>query len=313
MVSELALRKRKKNLHLRKRIKKYAPLYIFVLPAFIYLAIFHYGPMYGLQIAFKDFNGALGIWNSKWVGLKHFKSFFEGYYFWRLIINTLAISLYSIVVTFPFPIIMALMLNEINNYKYKKFVQTVLYAPHFISMVVMVGMIITMLSPTIGVINHVIELLGYKRIYFMIQPNAFRHIYVWSGVWQGMGWGAIIYLAALSNVDVELHEAAIIDGATRIQRILYINLPTIKPTIIILLIMRIGRVASVGFEKVFLLQNDLNLEVSEVISTYVYRRGLLRSQFSFSAAVGLFNNLINILMLLLANRASKIFSETSLF
>lgn len=225
---------------------------------------------------------------------------------------TLVISLYSMV-SFPLQILLALMLNEIRNYKYKKFVQTVLYAPHFISIVVMVGIITTILSPSMGVVNHILELLGCERQYFMIQPGAFRHIYVWSGVWQHTGWGAIIYLAALSNVDVELHEAATIDGASRIQRIRYINIPTIIPTIVILLILRIGSIASVGHEKAFLLQNGLNLEVSEIISTYVYRRGLISGQYSFSTAVGLFNNAVNVIMLLLANAISHKVSETSLF
>lgn len=297
---------------LLKKIKKHSALYIFMLPAIIYVAIFYYGPMYGVQIAFKDFNAAFGIWGSKWVGFKHFKDFFEGYYFWRLVRNTLAISLYSMV-SFPLQILLALMLNEIRNYKYKKFVQTVLYAPHFISIVVMVGIITTILSPSMGVVNHILELLGCERQYFMIQPGAFRHIYVWSGIWQHTGWGAIIYLAALSNVDVELHEAATIDGASRIQRIRYINIPTIIPTIVILLILRIGSIASVGHEKAFLLQNGLNLEVSEIISTYVYRRGLISGQYSFSTAVGLFNNAVNVIMLLLANAISRKVSETSLF
>ncbi|HHW49814.1 MAG TPA: sugar ABC transporter permease [Clostridiaceae bacterium] len=297
---------------LLKRIHKHRALYIFMLPAIIYVAIFYYGPMYGIQIAFKDYNSAFGIWNSKWVGFKHFKDFFGGYYFGRLIKNTFAISFYSLI-DFPIQIIVALMLNEIRNYKYKKFVQTVLYAPHFISTVVMVGIVTTMLSPSIGVVNHIIELLGYERQYFIIQPAAFRHIYVWSGVWQEMGWGAIIYLAALSNVDIQLHEAATIDGASRMQRIKYINIPTITPTIVIMLILRMGRIATVGYEKAFLLQNDLNIAVSEIISTYVYRRGLVGGQYSFSTAVGLFNNVLNIIMLLIANAISRKISETSLF
>lgn len=298
--------------HLLKRIKQYNALYIFMLPAIVYVVIFYYGPMYGVQIAFRDYNAAFGIWGSKWVGLKYFKDFFEGYYFWKLVRNTLTISFYSLV-SFPLQILLALMLNEIKNYKYKKFVQTALYAPHFISIVVMVGIITTMLSPTIGVVNHVMESLGYQRQYFMIQPDAFRHIYVWSGIWQHTGWGAIIYLAALSNVDIELHEAATIDGANRIQRIRYINIPTIMPTIVVLLILRIGGIASVGYEKAYLLQNSLNLEVSEIISTYVYRRGLVGGQYSFSTAVGLFNNVINVIMLLLANAISRKAGETSLF
>ena len=204
--------------------------------------------------------------------------------------NTLTLSIYSLVVGFPIPILVAIILNEVRSAKYKKFVQTVLYAPHFISAVVMVGMVIAVLSPSTGLVNNALELFGFERHYFMIEPAAFKHIYVWSGVWQGMGWSAIIYLAALSNVDPGLHEAATIDGASRLQRIWHINLPTIRPTIVILLIMSIGSLVSVGYEKVYLLQNDLNIDASEVISTYVYKRGLIQANFSFSAAVGLLNN-----------------------
>lgn len=296
-----------------KRIMQHRTLYLFLAPAIIYLAVFAYTPMYGLQIAFKNYNGAFGIWGSPWVGLKHFKDFIQGYYFWPVIKNTLSISILSSLIGFPFPIILALMLNEVNNSKYKKFLQTVLYAPHFISMVVMAGIIIIMLSPTIGVVNFGLEFLGFEKQYFMIQPAAFKHIYVWSGVWQSMGWGAIIYLAALSSVDVGLHEAAMIDGASRIKRIWYINIPAIKPTIVILLIMNIGNMVGVGFEKAFLLQNDLNLETAEIISTYVYRRGLLDGSFSFSTAVGMFNSVINLILLLAANFIAGKVGETSLF
>ena len=210
------------------------------------------------------------------------------------------------------PIIIALLLNETKG-RFKRASQTILYAPHFLSTVVVVGMINTMLSPSFGVVNTIIEALGGERIYFMTMPGAFRHLYVWSGVWQGMGWGAIIYLAALAAVDPELHEAATIDGASRIQRIRYINIPTIVPTIIILLIMRMGSLVSVGYEKVYLLQNDLNVEVSEVISTYVYKRGLLQNNYSFSTAVGLFNNVVNIALLLITNFITRRVSDTSLF
>ena len=294
-------------------IVKHRAYYMFLAPAIIYVFIFSYIPIYGLQIAFRDFNGAFGIWGSKWVGLQHFKNFIEGYYFWPILRNTLTIAIYATVIGFPFPIILALMLNEIHNHKYKKFVQTVLYAPHFISTVVMVGIIIIMLSPTIGIINFALEYLGLEKQYFMIQPHLFKHIYVWSGVWQGMGWGAIIYLAALSTVNQELHEAASIDGASRIKRIWHINLPTIKPTIVILLILSIGSIVGVGFEKAFLLQNNLNLEASEVISTYVYRRGIISGNYSFASAVGLFNSVVNGLLLVIANFIARNVNETSLF
>ncbi len=295
-----------------KRIVENKALYLFLLPSVVYLLIFHYIPMYGIQIAFQNFNPALGFSKSPWVGLQHFEDFVSGYYFWTTLRNTLTISFYSLL-TFPIPIILALMLNEVQNYKYKKFVQTVLYAPHFISTVVLIGMVTIILSPSTGIVNHFLAMLGFERQYFMIQPKAFKHIYVWSGVWQGSGWSAIIYLAALSAVDPELHEAATIDGASRLQRIRYINIPTIRPTIIILLIMKIGSMVSIGYEKAYLLQNDLNLEMSEIISTYVYRRGLLNASYSFSTAVSLFNSAINIILLVIANFVARKVSETSLF
>jgi len=286
--------------------------YLMLLPAFAAVLIFSYFPMYGIQIAFKDYKGSLGFAASKWVGMKHFINFFNSYNCWTLIKNTFVLSLYSFLASFPIPIILALLLNEIRG-RYKNFVQTVLYAPHFISLVVLVGMISTMLSPSIGSINTMIEMLGGKKIYFMSLPSAFRHIYVWSGVWQEMGWSAVIYIAALSAVDPQLHEAAIIDGASKLQRIWHINLPTILPTVVIMFILSAGSLASVGQEKVLLLQNDLNLDVSEVISTYVYKRGVLHANYSFSTAIGLLNNLVSILFLLGANWISKKATETSLF
>lgn len=293
-------------------IKQAKTYYLLMLPALIYVLIFCYQPMYGLQIAFKDYKGVFGISGSPWVGLTHFISFFEGYYFWRLMKNTLIISLYSMIVSFPLPIILALLLNEVTS-KLRKASQTILYAPHFISTVVLVGMINVMFSPSIGVVNHLIEALGGERVYFLAQPSTFRHIYVWSGAWQETGWGAVIYIAALAGVSPELHEAATIDGASRLQRMIHINLPSILPTIMILLIMRIGSLVNVGYEKVYLLQNSLNQEVSEVISTYVYKRGILNTSYSFSSAVGLFNNIINVALLLLANAFSRKATETSLF
>ena len=293
-------------------IRQAKTYYLMMLPALIYVLIFCYQPMYGLQIAFKDYKGVYGIVGSPWVGLTHFISFFKGYYFWRLMKNTLILSLYSMLVSFPFPILLALLLNEVTP-KIRKVSQTILYAPHFISTVVLVGMINVMFSPSIGIVNHVIAALGGDRIYFLAQPGVFRHMYVWSGVWQGTGWGAVIYIAALAGVSPELHEAATIDGASRLQRVIHINLPSILPTIMILLIMRIGSLVNVGYEKVYLLQNDLNQEVSEVISTYVYKRGILNTSYSFTSAVGLFNNLINVALLLLANAFSRKATDTSLF
>jgi putative aldouronate transport system permease protein len=298
--------------HLGHQIWRFRSYYIFLLPAVVYVVIFNYIPIYGLQIAFKDYKAALGILKSPWAGFKHFSDFAKGYYFWRLIGNTFSVSVYSLVVGFPIPILLALMLNEIRG-RLKNVLQTIFYAPHFISLVVLVGIISTMFSPSIGIVNTLLENLGFERVYFLGRPETFRHFYVWSGVWQQMGWSAVIYLAALSGVDPELHEAARIDGASLFQRIVYINLPSIQPTIVILFILAIGGVASVGYEKVYLLQNDLNIDVSEVISTYVYKRGLLNNNYSFSAAVGMFNNVVNLIMLLAANGISRKVSETSLF
>ncbi|RIU90539.1 ABC transporter permease [Oceanobacillus picturae] len=288
-------------------------LYIFILPAFLYFLIFHYIPMYGVQIAFKNFVPTLGIWGSEWVGLEHFTRFFESYYFWDLIKNTLGISVYELAVGFPLPIILALALNEAKDGLYKRTVQTVTYAPHFISVVVMAGMIIAFLSPATGIINHAIQLVGFEPIAFMSDPDWFKTVYVMSGVWQSTGWGTIIYLAALAGVDPQHHEAAIVDGASRFQRIWHINIPAIVPTMVILLIMNVGNIMAMGFEKILLLQNPLNLESSNVIATFVYQAGLLDAQYSFAAAVGLFNAVINAILLITVNQIAKKTSETSLW
>lgn len=300
--------KKKKN----RKILQNWQLYIFILPAFLYFFIFHYIPMYGVQIAFKDFIPSLGIWGSEWVGFEHFKRFFDSYYFWDLIKNTLGISVYELVVGFPLPIILALAINEAKDGLYKRTVQTVTYAPHFISVVVMAGMIIAFLSPATGIVNHGLELLGFEPIAFMSDPKWFKTVYVFSGVWQSTGWGTIIYLAALSGVDPQHHEAAIVDGATRLQRIWHINIPALAPTMIILLIMNVGNIMAMGFEKILLLQNPLNLESSNVIATFVYQAGLLDAEYSFASAVGLFNALINAILLITVNQIAKKRSETSL-
>ncbi len=300
------------NVSLKTKIIKSRQYYLMILPALLYVLIFCYGPMYGLQIAFKDYKVSLGMTGSRWVGFRNFKDFFGGYYFWSLIRNTLSLSLYTLVAGFPVPIIVALILNELSG-KFKRITQTVLYAPHFISTVVLVGMLNAMLAPSTGAVNTMLNHFGIEDIYFLGRSDIFRHLYVWSGVWQGMGWNAIIYLAALGGVDPCLHEAAEIDGATRMQRIRHINLPCIAPTIIITLILQVGKIASVGYEKVYLLQNDMNMDVAEVISTYVYKRGIINTNYSFSTAVGLFNNVVNVTMLLIANKISRKFSETSLF
>ena len=301
--------------HLWKQIKKHWQLYlIFALP-FALVLLFSYKPMYGILIAFKDFVATKGILGSQWADpwYKYFEMFVKTQNFPRLMWNTVTLSLYGLIAGFPIPIILAISLNECRNVKMKKTVQMSTYAPHFISVVIIVSILSLMLAPKTGIVNNLIEALGGERIDFFSKPEYFKSLYVWSGVWQDMGWGAIIYIAALSGIDPCLHEAASIDGASRLQRILHINIPGILPTIIIMLILQIGNIASVGYEKVYLLQNDLNMEVAEVISTYVYKRGIVNTSYSFSTAVGLFNNVVNVVMLLIANAISRKYSETSLF
>ncbi|MCU6707867.1 ABC transporter permease subunit [Paenibacillus sp. J5C_2022] len=287
-------------------------MYVFMLPAVSYYLVFHYFPMYGLQIAFKDYKVTEGIWGSSWVGFAHIERFFNSYYFWDLLRNTLLINVYQLLL-FPVSIIVALSFNELKDGLYKRLVQTITYAPHFISVVVMSGMIIAFLNPSTGIVNTVIQAFGGKPIAFMTEPGWFKSIFVLSGEWQQLGWGAIIYLAALSGVDPQLHEAAKVDGANRLRRIWHINLPHIAPTITILLILNFGSFMAIGFEKIYLLQNDLNLTSSDVIQTYVYRSGLLNAQYSFSAAVGFFNSIINFVLLIVFNRIAKKTTETSLW
>lgn len=287
-------------------------LYVMIFPVVLYFFVFAYIPMYGVQIAFKRYMPIHGIWGSPWVGLQHFERFFNSYYSWDLIWNTISLSLYQLIAGFPAPIILALAFNEMKDGFYKKFVQTVTYAPHFISVVVIVGMITSFLSPSSGIINVFLNKLGFESYAFMEDPRWFRSIYVWSGVWQSTGYGTVIYLAALSGVDTQLHEAATIDGASRLQRLWHINLPVLVPTMVILLIMNFGGIMEVGFEKVLLMQNPLNLATSNVISTFTYQTGLLEAQYSYAAAIGLFNAAINSTMLLLVNWISGKLSDTQL-
>ncbi|CAG7629910.1 putative multiple-sugar transport system permease YteP [Paenibacillus solanacearum] len=305
---------RKSGWHrLLKSIRKNWELYALFTPVLAYFIVFEYAPMYGVQIAFKDFIATKGIWGSPWVGLKHFQRFFDSFYFWRLIRNTLGIGLYQLVVGFPVPILLALMINEVRSSKFRRFIQTITYAPHFLSTVVVVGMIMMFLSPQGGMINLLIQAFGGQPISFMTEPGWFKSVFVLSGVWQQMGWSSIIYLAALAGVDPQLHEAARVDGAGRLKRIWHINLPHLMPTIVVLLILNVGSILGVGFEKVFLMQNNLNMEASDVISTNVYRSGILGAQYSFSAAVGLFNSVVNFIMLITVNRIARKLSETSLW
>jgi putative aldouronate transport system permease protein len=288
-------------------------LYVLVAPTIIYLFIFNYIPMYGMQIAFRDFIANRGVWGSQWVGIKHFRYFFTSPQFAALIGNTIKLSVYSLLWSFPFPILLALMLNEARRLWFKKLIQNLTYIPYFISVVVLVSMVNLFLAQGDGLINQAITALGGQAIDFLGKERYFRTIYIASGVWQGMGWSSIIYLAALSNVDIQLHEAAQIDGATRLQRVWHINIPCILPTAIILFILSSGHIMTIGFEKVYLLQNTLNTAISEVISTYVYKTGLLNVKYSYTAAIGLFNNVINILILLTVNKLSQKLSDISLF
>lgn len=293
-------------------MKKRWRLYVMLLPAIIFFAIFNYYPMYGVIIAFKDYKASLGILGSPWVGFEHFTRFFNAYYFWDLLRNTLVISFYELAM-FPVPIIVALSINEVRNAKFKKFTQTITYAPHFISVVVMVGMIIAFLSPSTGIINKFIGLFGIEPIAFMAEPGWFKTIFVQTGVWQSFGFGAIIYLAALAGVDPQLHEAATVDGASRLQRIFYINIPSILPVVVILLILNVGGIMAVAFEKIYLMQNSLNLKSSDVIQTFVYRTGLLEGQYSFSAAVGLFNSIISLILIFAVNYIARKTTDHSIW
>ena len=287
-------------------------LYGLLLVPLAYVIVFKYVPMYGVQIAFKRFSPRKGIFGSSWVGFFYFKLFITSYQFRRVIINTITLSLYGLAAGFPFPIILALSLNEVRNRTFKKTVQMISYLPHFISTVVVVGILYQFLS-LYGVLNNVIDLLGGDRTSFLNNPNLFKSIYVWSGIWQGVGYSSIIYLAALASVDTELYDAGRIDGINLLQKIRYIDIPAILPTIIILFILNASRIMNVGFEKVFLMQNPLNMSTSDVINTYVYRIGLQDANYSLGTAVGLFTAVINLIILVTLNRVSKMVSETSLW
>ena len=269
--------------------------------------------MYGVQIAFRDYTAKGGITGSNWVGLKHFARFVGGPNFVKLLKNTITLGVYNLLAGFPIPIFVALLMNQCRSMKFRKVVQTVLYAPHFISMVVLVGMIELIFSPSSGVVNHALNAMGIESVYFMGRSDLFQDMYVWSGIWQNTGWGTIIYMAALTSINPELYEAAKVDGATKYNMIWYIDIPSIKPTVITLLIMNLGKFMSTGFQKAFLMQNALNAEVSEIIATYVYKVGLQGAQFSYSTAISLFDTVINIILILTANKISKKVTEVGLF
>lgn len=296
-----------------KRVKKHWQLYLVILVPMLYVAIFKYVPMFGVLIAFKDYNVIQGVFGSPWAGFKYFRQFFETPFFWQYLKNTLGITLYGLLVGFPAPILLALALNEIRGGFFKKSVQLVTYAPYFISTVIMVSILIVNLSPNVGLISNLLQLFGLDPVNLMGKPELFKTIYVWSDVWQYTGYGAIIYIAALAGVNPELYEAAKVDGASRLQKIRNIDIPSLVPVTVILLILSLGNIMSLGFEKIYLMQNPLNLTTSEVISTYVYKVGLLSADFSFSTAIGLFNSVINFLMLILVNYIAKKLSSSSLW
>ena len=298
---------------LKKDLKKHKWLYAMLIVPIIFVFIWNYWPMYGVIISFKDYSPAFGILGSPWVGLKHFERFFASYFFTEIIVNTLRLSLYSLLVSVPLPIILALLFNELRQKWFKSTTQTISYIPNFISVVVIIGMVQFFFSSQDGMINMFLNMFGMESIDFLGSPKWFPHIYVWSGVWQGVGWGTLIYTAAMSGISPDQYEAAYLDGASRFQCIWNITLPSIMPTIVISTILATGSILSVGFEKTFLLQNASNLATSEVLSTYTYKMGIINGEYSFSAAVGLFNNVINFIVLFVVNKIAQKTSESSLW
>lgn len=296
-----------------RSFRRHWQLYLLVIPPVLYFIIFKYLPMANAVLAFKNYNVVKGIWGSPWVGTQYFEMFFRNPAFVTLIKNTLYISFYQLIVGFPIPILLALALNEVKSARFKKTVQMVTYAPYFISTVVMVSIIMLFLSPRLGIVNTIAGALGFEAVNYLGEPGMFRTIYVLSDVWQTMGYSAVIYLAALAGVDPSLYEAAKVDGANRFQKILNVDLPGILPAAVIILILSVGNIMALGFEKMYLLQNPLNLSSSEIISTYVYKIGLLNANYSFATAVGLFNSLINLMLLLVVNAIAKRASNTSLW
>ncbi|WP_310225234.1 ABC transporter permease subunit [Paenibacillus qinlingensis] len=288
-------------------------LLLLILPVLLYYLIFHYIPMYGIIIAFKNFKPLKGILGSAWVGFQYFETFFNSVYFWRLMKNTVLLSLYSLLWGFPVPIMFALLLNEVREGMFKKSVQTISYLPHFISIVVIVGMITNFTTVNGGIVNTVITWFGFAPINFLSESSWFRDIFISSSIWQGFGWNSIIYLAAIAGIDAQLYEAAEMDGANRLHKMWHITLPGLVPTIVILLILSVGNLMDVGFEKINLLYNPTTYETADVISTYVYRQGIQSADYSYTTAIGLFNNIINLILLVTVNRISKKVSETSLW
>ncbi|HZG85832.1 MAG TPA: ABC transporter permease subunit [Paenibacillus sp.] len=288
-------------------------LYALIALPVAYFVIFRYLPMYGILIAFKEFSPAKGIWGSPWVGFDHFVAFFESYNFTQILRNTVVLSMLLLLIAFPIPILIALMINQVAHRRLKKFIQTSIYAPYFISTVVLIGMVYVFLSPNSGIVNNIIVALGGEPVLFMGKSEWFRPIYVFTDVWQNTGFASIVYLAALAGIDPHLHEAAVVDGANKWQRVRHIDLPGILPTVLIMFILAIGNLMNIGFEKAFLMQTDLNADASEIIPTYVYKIGIQRAQYSFSAAIGLFNAAINLILLVIVNQSVKKMNGNSLF
>lgn len=296
-----------------KRLIRDRYIYLMILPVVAYFIIFSYWPMTWLRMAFYDFKMLGGFARSKYVGMSNFITFFKGTDAWRLIWNTVAINLLALAFVFPMPILLALLLNELTSSKLKRTIQTISYLPHFISTVVLVGMITSFLSPSIGIINKIITSMGFESVYFLGNPKYFRTILVVSGIWQGCGWSSIVYLAALSGIDAQLYEAALIDGASRFRLMWHVTLPGIKSTIIIMLILQIGQILNINFEKMFLLQNSYNISISEVLATYVYKRAMQQGNYSMATAAGLFNSCVTLVFVTVSNWLSRRYTETSLW
>jgi putative aldouronate transport system permease protein len=298
--------------NLGKDLKRNKYVYLMLAPVVAFYLLFHYGPMYGIQVAFKDYSLSGGMWNSPWIGFKYFEQFFDSYYFGRIVRNTVLISFYELLFAFPASILLAIMLNEVRQPRFKRTVQSLTYMPHFISIVVVVGMMTDFLA-TDGLVNHLLTSLGLGEIPFLREPGWFRTLYIGSGIWQHIGWGSIVYLASIANIDPTLYEAAKVDGAGRFKQIVHITIPGMIPIIVILFILKVGSMMAVGDEKILLMYNSATYETADVIGTYVYRKGILETNMSYSAAVGLFNSLINFALLILANSFSKRVSENKLW
>lgn len=302
----------KKGITFKILKSKWQLLAMFAIPLLWYI-IFCYVPMYGIQLAFKNYNPRAGYLGSPWVGLRYFQQFFSSYYCWDVVWNTFSISMYSLLIGFPIPIILAIIINELPGHKFKKVLQNITYIPHFISIVVLCGMLYLFLSPQYGILNSLLGVFGIGPIGFLESSKYFKPVYVLSEVWQESGWSSIIYIAALAGIDPTLYEAATIDGAGRFKRILHVSIPGIMPTVVTLMILRIGQIMSIGFEKAYLLQNDLNLQSSEIISTLVYKNGILRGDFGYATAVGLMNSVINLTLIIIANQICKKWFDSSLW